>query len=85
MKWSAGSCRADSVSLGLSENHKLQFSKQASGILKRQGNKGGKLHLAIAGTITLRIVVNLAGLGYTAIPPVFYLTTLFNRFDGFSA
>lgn len=73
------------VSLSLSEKQKLQFSKQASGIVKGLGKKGGKLYLAIGGTIMLGIVVNLVELGCTAILPVVYLTTLVSRYDGFTA
>lgn len=73
------------VSLGLSENQKLQFSKQASGIVKGLSKQGGKLYLAIGGTIMLGVVVNLVELGCTAILPVVYLTTLVSRYDGYTA
>ncbi|WP_163336870.1 glutaredoxin family protein [Desulfopila sp. IMCC35008] len=73
------------VSLSLSEKQKLQFSQKASGIVKGLGKKGGKLYLAIGGTIMLGIVVNLVELGCTAILPVVYLTTLVSRYDGYTA
>lgn len=73
------------VSLSLSEKQKLQFSQKASGIVKDLGKKGGKLYLAIGGTIMLGIVVNLVELGCTAILPVVYLTTLVSRYDSYTA
>ena len=70
-------------SLSLSEQQKLKFTKQASGVVKDLGRKEGKLYLAVGGTITLGVFVNLVELGCTAILPVVYLTTLVGRYDSY--
>ena len=69
-------------SLSLSEKQKLQFTKKASGIVRDLRASGGKLWLAIGGTVVLGVFVNLVELGCTAILPAVYMTTLVSRFDG---
>lgn len=70
------------ISLSLSEEQKLRFTRKASGIVKGLGTPGGRLWLAVGGTIMLGVFVNLVELGCTAILPAVYLTTLVSRYDG---
>ncbi len=72
------------ISLSLTGEQKLRFTKKAGTIVRELGKSGGKFYLAVGGTIMLGIVVNLVELGCTAILPAVYLTTLVSRYDSYT-
>jgi MFS family permease len=60
------------ISLSLSEEQKLRFTRKAATIVKGLGTSSGRLWLAAGGTVMLGVFVNLVELGCTAILPAVF-------------